>query len=437
MNLLVNFFEIRQGDIADAPALYGADAIVNAANPTLMGSTKGVDGSIHAKVDSLAGKAGFLKNNIKEQMGKADDEDDRIRCQRGKVVVTSGYALCKAIFHTVGPESDADKMWPHVCSSSRMAILASCYQNIILEALKRTDIERIAVPVVGSGTYKIDFKQAFRTAVTVLYNTLLEQKQKDPEFFEYMKLKKIIFIIPEDKADQYLEAVKILDEYKKIFWKESRVVSQRSLESQCAFLKEICLYDEQRGYFSIARTFRMLLTAVRIIFLTTYLKDWIGGWDWVKRRKIVEYTVIGKMILFPFLGFEILKFTSGSWRILVIFLLFLALLDTITYLLALIVLADIQRPSANVIRSMIMLCINYIEVSLDISVIFYACYYGGIKFREAMAFGLLGNEAEDIAQTLTKTYYFMLYMNQGIKFFFLTLAFGYFANHLRQRKFRQ
>lgn len=40
--------------------------------------------------------------------------------------------------------------------------------------------------------------------------------------------------------------------------------------------------------------------------------------------------------------------------------------DTVTYLIALMFLADVQRPSANVIRSLVMLVINYIEVEMDI-----------------------------------------------------------------------
>ena len=47
------------------------------------------------------------------------------------------------------------------------------------------------------------------------------------------------------------------------------------------------------------------------------------------------------------------------------------LLDTTTYLIALMFLADIQRPSANIIRSLLMLIVNYIEVELDIMTLYY------------------------------------------------------------------
>lgn len=45
--------------------------------------------------------------------------------------------------------------------------------------------------------------------------------------------------------------------------------------------------------------------------------------------------------------------------------------DTVTYLVALMLLADIQGPSANVIRSMICLLVNYVEDSFDMALLFY------------------------------------------------------------------
>lgn len=57
-----------------------------------------------------------------------------------------------------------------------------------------------------------------------------------------------------------------------------------------------------------------------------------------------------------------------------------------------------------------------------------------ISFREVIAFGMLGTyEGENIL--LTSDYVFTL-VNNGIRFFFITLMFGYFADHMHQRKFR-
>lgn len=110
------------------------------------------------------------------------------------------------------------------------------------------------------------------------------------------------------------------------------------------------------------------------------------------------------------------------------------LVDTLTYLLELIILADIQNPSANIIRSMIMLFLNYFEAVFEIAVIGYAWFAETIELNQIIAFILLGKEIEVIKTT--SEYMRLLYLNSAVQFFFLSIAFGYFANHLRQKKFR-
>ncbi|MDE6845904.1 MAG: hypothetical protein K2J99_09075 [Lachnospiraceae bacterium] len=80
------------------------------------------------------------------------------------------------------------------------------------------------------------------------------------------------------------------------------------------------------------------------------------------------------------------------------FLIIYYMCDTVTYLLALMVMADIQRPSANLIRSIIMLFVNYIEVSFGISYLYYLhCAEDGriILFYKAIAFSILGIREEN------------------------------------------
>ena len=113
------------------------------------------------------------------------------------------------------------------------------------------------------------------------------------------------------------------------------------------------------------------------------------------------------------------------------------MLDTVTYLVALMLLADIQGPSANVIRSMILLFVNYVEVSLDMAVLFYLDNSKNISLKNALSAGVMGDVVQVPKGIAFGQYTEILnYTNQGIKFFFITLAFGYFANHLKQRKFR-
>ena len=115
----------------------------------------------------------------------------------------------------------------------------------------------------------------------------------------------------------------------------------------------------------------------------------------------------------------------------------MSMLDTVTYLISLIMLADIQGPSANVIRSMILLFVNYIEVSLDMALLFYLDNFPNISIKIAMSAGIMGDKIQGTRGIGCRNYTELLYYaNRGIKFFFVPLAFGYFANHLKQRKFR-
>lgn len=427
--------QIRKGKIEDASEDLQVDAIVNAANPTLMGGSDNVDGAIHNKIDELRGKSGVLKRRVKKEIDKDKNAGDtRIRCERGEVVVTSGCGLCKFIMHTVGPKSDAKMGGPLVCSNSQIKILESCYKNIITEAIERREIRKIAIPVISAGHYGLGFETALKVGIATLHNTLLEIKQRDEEYFRYIALDRIYFVIPDE--NQNLEiAYRIMDKYQKIIQKERRIVYRSSYESQLGCLKDIILYDNCKGYFSVAKSLRILVVIMRLIlFPFTYLKDIIGKSDWIKRRTVVECITVIKMLI-PIVAYLIIKWDGVEWcSVIMCILMVYDLADTITYLLSLIILADIQNPSANTIRSLIMLIINYLEVSLDISVVYYYLYRGQMMFRDAMAFGILGIDSGIAAKKWFE--YGVLYLNQGTKFFFLTLAFAYFSSHLQQRKFR-
>ena len=449
---IVDMIEVKEGHIQEAPTRYKVDTIVNAAKPTLMGNDNGVDGAIHNAVDTLNGKNGYLREKIKEQLDKEKTENnDRIRCQRGQVVFTEGYSLCNTIIHTVGPKSDCMDKNLAIYSSSSLEVLEMCYKNIILESLKKPEIKKIGIPVISSGNYGIQFDRAFTIGLTTVYNTLLEIKQRDKEFFEFTVLEKIYFIIPRElDTENFEHAEKILENYTKYFEKETRVISRKSRVRQKEFLREIELYDECRGYFSVAKICRKQLVNLRMFVFPffNWVKDCWGKEDWIHRRKIVEKLSILKMLL-PVLGYFIIQCCLKNRAYFVvewcskekisyfigIFMLY-NLLDTTTYLLSLIVLADIQRFSANIIRSLIMLCINYIEISMEISLIYYINYYPNLRFIQAITFGILGEKVEDIVNNIWIDN-IILYLNAGVKFFFLTLVFGYFANHLTERKFRQ
>ena len=431
------------------------DAIVNSASPDLMGGKKGtVDWEIHRMIDKrLESKKKTFNQKICKELSQGNERMrfkdkaviKRVRCPRGQAVITGGYEFCRYVIHAVGAEyrtrdisvSKQKRMF-NTCCSSTIQIMESCYHEIVKLIRMYPDIKNIAIPIMGSGNYGFEMGLAARIAVSSVGNALMEWKLSDPESFETSELENIIFFVKEEKEKESVSSV--IQEYLPIYERGHQVVFQSSFEAQKQYYNEILIHDENRGYFAIAGLFRRMLLWVRMFFgiLSNATKEKIGQRDWQRRSMSVEVITVVKLV-FPIFGFLLVRYCRSvgetNWIHLITVILLYFMVDTVTYLAALIMMADIQKPSANVIRSLLLLFFNYAEVSLDMAFFYYVYYSGGVTFEEALEFGILDHAVSDETAVAVLDI-IMTYGNTALKFFFLTLVFGYLVQHMHLRKFR-
>jgi O-acetyl-ADP-ribose deacetylase (regulator of RNase III) len=154
---LDRWIDIVRGDITALEV----DAIVNAANTTLLGGG-GVDGAIHrAAGPELLAECRTLGG-----------------CRPGEAKITRGYRLpVRFVIHTVGPIWRGGKR-------GEPEILANCYRNS-LQLAAENGIQTIAFPAVSCGAYGYPIQEAAQIALKTTREFLANAD----------KIEKVIFVL--------------------------------------------------------------------------------------------------------------------------------------------------------------------------------------------------------------------------------------------------
>jgi O-acetyl-ADP-ribose deacetylase (regulator of RNase III) len=139
--------ELAQGDITRQEV----DAIVNAANETLLGGG-GVDGAIHR----AAGP------ELLEECRKLGG------CPTGQAKITRGYRLpARYVIHAVGP------VW-RGGGQNEDELLAGCYRNALRLAVEH-GCRSVAFPAISTGAYRFPMERAARIALREICNFLAQE----------------------------------------------------------------------------------------------------------------------------------------------------------------------------------------------------------------------------------------------------------------------
>jgi O-acetyl-ADP-ribose deacetylase len=155
--------ELMTGDITTL----AVDAIVNAANPSLLGGG-GVDGAIHR-----AAGPGLLAEC--RRLGG---------CKTGEAKLTAGHRLpARYVIHTVGP------VW-RGGGGDEEALLARCYRSS-LELATAHGLRSIAFPAISTGIYGFPRPRACAIAVDETHRFLLTDKT----------MERVIFVSFDDETD--------------------------------------------------------------------------------------------------------------------------------------------------------------------------------------------------------------------------------------------
>lgn len=165
-----------QGDITRL----AADAIVNAANGSLLGCFVPCHGCIDNAIHSAAGVQ--LRNECAALMKRPGGDEPP-----GRARITGAYNLpCRFVLHTVGPVVGG------AVTDEDRALLASCYRSCLALAAER-NLRSVAFCCVSTGEFRFPNEEAASIAVAAVRGFLAEHKGMEVVFDVFKELDREIY----------------------------------------------------------------------------------------------------------------------------------------------------------------------------------------------------------------------------------------------------
>lgn len=165
-----------QGDITRL----AADAIVNAANGSLLGCFAPCHGCIDNAIHSAAGVQ--LRNECAALMQRLGGDEPP-----GRARITGAYNLpCRFVLHTVGPIVSG------AVTDEDRRLLASCYRSCLALAAER-ELRSVAFCCISTGEFRFPNEEAAAVAVAVVKGFLAEHKGMEVVFDVFKELDRKIY----------------------------------------------------------------------------------------------------------------------------------------------------------------------------------------------------------------------------------------------------
>jgi hypothetical protein len=208
----------------------------------------------------------------------------------------------------------------------------------------------------------------------------------------------------------------------------SKEETEEAYSQQLKYLKRV--WDDDS--FGLERIVRLFLCTAQFIFPVLFIRDIFGRGGVVSRKLAVEFYTFLKFL------FPLFVLVSGLYRYhLVIFVIIYLLCETILHITNLVFLSDIYSVSISYRRSILILCLHYIEVVLAFATIYigFDLVSEKLTWVSAAYFSLVANATVGFGDIIPKgsVGQLVLMAQLLVGILFVVLFINYFSQKVNEK----